>query len=239
MVDIHTHILPNMDDGASSFEEALAMLEMMIDNGVTTAVATPHFNPNEDDINEFIRKRDENFNQLNILIEERRLPINIIKGAEVMYSQAILSMNLDDLTIGDTEYILIELPTRYDDPTFERGMSALLAMGYTPVLAHVERYSYLIDNSQRLVNLINEGVLTQVNAKSINNSKYPYINAMFKRNLVHFIGSDAHGVTKREPNVIPEIVREEIYSNSRKLIRGNIVDNKVPKKIMKIMGIYL
>ncbi len=228
-----------MDDGSSSIEETLAMLNEMEKNGVTTVVATPHFDLSKSDLTEFIKNRKESYDKVIKALETSNISIKILLGAELMYTPQLANQNLDDLVIQGTDYVLIELSTRYDDPSVVRTLNSIVASGYIPILAHVERYSYLINDSQRLVDLINHGVISQVNSKSINNEKYPFINAMIKRNLLHLIGSDAHNMGKRNPDLRGDLVPEEIYQNMKNVVSNKDVRIDKPSKLKRIFNNYL
>ena len=240
MVDLHTHILPHIDDGASSFEEALDMLKLMIENGVTTVVATPHFNFEKNDIDEFIHKRKDSMVELKTLSNEDNLPIRILSGAELMFTPNLDNYDLNEFTIEETDYLLIELSTRRNEPDLESTLSAIIANGYIPILAHIERYSYLIQNSQRLVELIDMGVIMQINAKSLYSKKdYPFIKKMMSNNLVHIISSDAHDMQKRKPNMKLCELEPKFIDNQCKIIENKIIDVNKSKKMILVFGRYL
>ena len=237
--DIHTHILPFMDDGAESYEEALEMLRMMESNGVTHVVATPHFSFDKNNQEKFIRNRTEVLKNLRIKVKEENINIAILGSAELMYSSSLHTKDLEDFVIEGTDYLLIELSTRRDHPSLEDTMYRIINMGYIPILAHAERYPYLINKSQRLIDLINMGVLIQVNASSLDDEEnYPYIKAMMKNNLVHLTGSDAHSTNVRKPNLIKEDINPEYAINQNKVIRNELLDISKPKTIKKIFNKY-
>lgn len=239
MVDLHTHILPFMDDGSASIEETIAMLTEMKRNGVTTVVATPHFDLSQSDLKEFLSRRTDSYSLIMKALENSNLEMKVLLGAELMYTPQLANQDLDNLVIQGTDYVLIELSTRYDDPSVVRTLNSIIASGYIPILAHVERYSYLINDSQRLVDLINQGVVMQVNTKSIGNDKYPFINAMIKRNLVHLIASDAHNMTKRNPDLRGDLVPDFIYNNMSRVIRNEDLVISKPSKIKRFLNKYL
>lgn len=239
MVDIHTHILPNIDDGASSFEESLDMLRMMVENGITTVVATPHFSFDKNDIDVFTRKRDELSKELRFLAMQEKLNIQILTGAELMFTPNLDNYDLNDLTIEGTDYILIELSTRRNEPDLEYTLSAIIASGYIPILAHIERYSYLLKNSQRLVNLIEMGVIMQINAKSFSSrNSYRLIKKMISHNLVHILGSDSHDMNERIPNLEISTVDSIFIENQKSIIGNSEIKVKKPMKLIHIFNKY-
>lgn len=239
LVDLHTHVLPFLDDGAQSYEESVRMLDIMIENGVDTVVATPHLSLEKDNIDEFIVKRDGVTDVLSRIIKDRKMPIKILKGFEVMYSESLSDVDLSKLVIEGTDYILIELSTRKSTPTLEATITDIMTMGYIPILAHVERYNYLIEGSDRLVKLINKGLITQVNASALNNDSYPYVDAMIKNNLVHLIASDAHNLENRVPNLVSNKVVDKFSDNQRSIVEDELLDIYKPKQIRKIFNKYI
>lgn len=239
LVDIHTHVLPFLDDGAQSYEDSIRMLEKMIENGVDTVVATPHLSLEKDNVDELIVIRDGVSEVLSRIIEDNKMPIKILNGFEVMFSEALTDTDLSKLTIEGTDYILIELSTRKNTPSLEAVIIDIITMGYIPILAHVERYQYLIEGSDRLVKLINKGLITQVNVKSIDNDSYPYVNMMIKNNLVHLIASDAHNLEDRAPNLKLSKAVEQFIDNQRSVVENELLEVYKPKQVRKIFNKYI
>ncbi|NLL75013.1 MAG: hypothetical protein GX233_04505 [Erysipelothrix sp.] len=239
MVDIHTHVLANMDDGASSYEESLQMIKMMELSGIKNVVATSHFDVSKQDIEEFLLKRSESLNATRQILVDQNINVTLLSGCELMFTPQLAHVDLAPFTIENTDYVLIELSTRYDNPSLLQTFELIIGNGFIPILAHVERYSYLISDSSRIVELINQGVLMQVNVKSIDNEKYPYIKSMFKNNLIHLIASDAHNMKNRAPNLRKELVSESIYKNMNAVISNRLIEISQPSKLKKIFGKYI
>lgn len=239
MVDLHTHVLANIDDGASSYEESVSMLKVMCQNGVKYTVATPHFDFSSQNSEEFIEKRNISLEKTKELLKEYDIDVKLLSGCELMFTPQLANENLDQFTIENTDYVLVELSTRYDDPTVLQTFDSLLANGFIPILAHVERYSYLISNSERLVEMINKGVLIQVNTKSLNSKKYPFIKAMFKHNLVHLIGSDCHNMSNRYPDLRKGLAPDYVYSNMQMVIENSVITVNKPSKLIRLLGKYI
>ena len=238
MVDIHTHILPFIDDGASSYEESLEMLRVMVSNGVKKVVATPHFDFETDNLDDFLSKRSEVYTELVNRVSNSKIDIEILLGCELMYTPALSSMDLSPFSINNSDYVLIELSTRYDDPSLYSTLNSVISSGYIPILAHVERYSYLINDSNRLVELVNLGVLTQVNTSSHGNDRYPFVQALFKHNLTHLIASDAHNIERRLPDLRISLVGGKILKDMYKVINNDLVDTGKVSKIKKLFNKY-
>lgn len=196
-IDIHTHIIPNVDDGARSFSESLQMLELMIEQGVTDVIATPHVNSNAT-----TATWEKQVSQYKILKEKaNKLNINLYLGAEVKYRKYLIT-NYDKHVIEDTNYILME----FNWSTYEDVFGILEKLqkeGFKPIIAHVERYSYLkLDDYKKLKE---KGILLQVNAGSfLNSGRELWIeNAklLVKERLVDFVATDAHNTESRVPNI--------------------------------------
>ena len=185
MIDIHTHILPNVDDGADSMEVALYLLKQEIKEGVTKVILTPHQNKQSLD-KEGLTKKFLEFKEA-----VKDLPIELYLGSEVYYYSGVkkdLEAN-KILTINDSKYFLIEFSTRV-----EYNIKDLLydfsVIGYKPIIAHIERYDYLTYDDYFE---ISKYALIQVNAKSFFNKNYKKAcKFLLKNNLISFVASDAH-----------------------------------------------
>lgn len=202
MIDIHTHILPCVDDGADSFETALNMIELEINDDVDEIILTPHY------FNNGLSFTDWNkvVNQYEILKEkcqEKRIKISL--GAEIYYTKEILNEAIHNriITLNGTKFILIEfslIQNYYDIPLI---IDELIYLGYKPILAHAERYSYL--SIKDIMNIKKSGGFIQVNTTSINGGFGKQIQrkvkTMFKCNCVDFISTDCHNEKVRKPNL--------------------------------------
>lgn len=192
-IDIHSHLLPGVDDGAQSIDESLRLIEQAVDDGIEYIVLTPHFIKN----GEFklekkeLLKRYINFKSV---INDKKLNINLFLGNELYIHD-----ELDDLLIKDsicsinaTSYILIEFPftdykNEYDETLYNISLS-----GYKIIIAHPERYQYVRDNIDFCKRWIKEGYLLQCNQNSLFNGNEKLVVNMIKKGYVSFIASDAH-----------------------------------------------
>ena len=199
MVDIHTHILSGIDDGAADVEEALELLRQEIENGVDKVVLTPHFDCNHTTLNEFLERRNEAYSRLveaanGIVIPQLKL------GAEVRYSPELLELDLTKLTLGDSDYLLLELPFDHYPAFIEQVIDNMMSRGINVILAHVERYLYFRQYPNLLSDLLKKGVLAQVTAaKLIKKSKKSFTLKCINKGLAQIIASDTHSVSKRPP----------------------------------------
>ncbi len=200
MIDIHTHILHDVDDGAKDIETALKLIEIEVNQGVNKIVLTPHVQSRVTRAN--LSEHHEKFEVLKNFVKSKNINVDLYLAAEILY-QAHIDTKFDDYTFGKEKYILIEFSTRAKTP-IEEICFDIMHLGYQVIVAHVERYQYLsIDD---IFKIKQTGALLQVNASSILNldqhvSKKT-IKQLIKFNLIDIIASDTHNIEKRPPNLL-------------------------------------
>ncbi|MCF6291120.1 MAG: hypothetical protein L3J03_09045 [Desulfobacterales bacterium] len=203
MIDIHCHILPEIDDGAMSIDESLEMAEQAVDNGIEEIVATPHAG-NGVYLNN-LEKTTRLVQYLNERIAEAGIPLRIYSGAENYLLPHLTDMiNLGQAaTLNNSRYILIELPPTLLLSSLKQELFTLQVNGYVPVLAHPERHGLLMKNTSTLAELVGLGCLCQVTAQSLTGDGGGTIQAAADRivgkRLAQVIASDAHSATDRKP----------------------------------------
>jgi protein-tyrosine phosphatase len=212
MVDLHCHILPGMDDGAADLGAALKMARLASEDGVRAICATPHAG-----VNPYRNSKDEiigSVKQLQAKIDEAGVAIKLFAGSEVPVTADIAMMAEEDelVTLGDSSYILVELPF-YGDLSGARGQIFELSIaGLRVVLAHPERAQALQHAPDLLEDLRYAGCRTQINAGSIRGTEGRKVRGMCRRwlkdGLVDVIASDAHSPDRRRPALSP--IREEV-----------------------------
>lgn len=257
MTDIHTHILPGIDDGAKNIKESLALIREQKNQGVNQIVFTPHFrfnknNTNTKDIKSFVANRDCSLKQLTENEEFRDMNISFRYGAEVYYSVNLAECEfLDELCIAGTNYILIELPTQIKPHGLFLIFNNLINKGYTPVIAHIERYSYIVKDPIFLYELIENGCLAQINSEVLQEKgkRADNVIKMIKLGLVHFISSDCHSIEKRPPNLHDGYMAinkkmgnkyvDILKENSRMLFENQVVEVELSRKPKKIFGNWI
>ncbi|MBE6737626.1 MAG: hypothetical protein E7566_03090 [Ruminococcaceae bacterium] len=199
MIDFHSHILPALDDGSKNIEESLALLNMLSQQGVDTVVATPHFSPDKESVDDFLLRRRESFESLSSSLSEEHP--KIIMGAEVLYYDGISSLQgLEKLCIGDTNLLLLEMPMcKWSAYAYEELKTLSYIKGFTVILAHIERYMRYQPQSQ-WAKLKDLGILNQVNASFFIRplTRRKALSMLLSGNI-HAIGSDCHGVETRPP----------------------------------------
>ena len=198
MIDCHTHILPRMDDGSRSSDESIAMLRMEREQNINKVILTPHFYAENESIESFLKRRSASFARLNERIAEltadgEQLP-ELFLGAEVRYFSGMARADdIDKLCIGDTRYMLIEMPfDTWSDGVF-RDLEILQSSGIKPVIAHIERFIMFQKHTDNLERLWSMGMLIQSNASFFTDwrTKRTALK-LLKQNRIHLLGSDSH-----------------------------------------------
>lgn len=234
MIDIHSHIIPNVDDGARSVEETFNILKEAQEAGFTDVILTSHFllNYYETNAQELIFWKEK----LQEVLKKQGTKINLHSGMEIYITNQMeeLLENKKILTLANSRYMLIELPLATNVKYFDYVVYYLEAKGIKPIIAHPERYKCVQKDPDIVEEYIEKGCLIQCNYGSIVNlygrEAEKTIKTLLKKNQVHFLGSDVH----RE-NGTYLIVLDAI-----KKIRKIIGENKIneittinPKKILQ------
>ncbi len=204
MIDIHTHILPGIDDGSSSVDESIEMISMLYKQGVDTIVTTPHFYIGEMDFDDFLRSRQEAFDSVLSAIKEMSQRPKLVSGAEVQFYSELYSMNgVENLCIGGSRYLLVEMPfVKWTQHTYNALSRLYWDKGIIPIVAHVERY-FSIQRDDGII-----GKLRDANALIQMSGRYLISRCTRKKALdlvdmgaIDFVASDCHGVNERKPNM--------------------------------------
>lgn len=248
MIDIHTHILPGIDDGPRITEEAMEILRQAVRAGVRAVVATSHVleTPNKDIVN-----------RIHSAILDLRhhaalagIDIEIICGAEIFISPDLPQKikTHTSLTINNgNKYILLELPIYEIQQFTEQTLFELQVRGITPIIAHPERYLKVQKNPELLFDLLEKGILTQLNAGSLM-GKYgkkvkKTAKTLLARGLVHMIGSDVHLIPPNASypladgvNLAAEIIGKEramemVTTVPEQVINGAIIEQALPNHV--------
>lgn len=196
MLDIHTHLLPNVDDGSRSLEQSISMIKQEIKEGVTEAIVTPHFYFHHYEASK--EKILEAYELLNKEIAKQNLDFKLYLGQEICYTTQvdIIQMLKDGrlFTLNNSRYVLLEFrlgkrPEGIEDIVYQFSLH-----GYKVVIAHVERYDWI--DYDLADYLFKEGAILQVNDDSIFNirnfKKYRLTHKLLKKKKVSFIASDIH-----------------------------------------------
>ncbi|MEG1932060.1 MAG: CpsB/CapC family capsule biosynthesis tyrosine phosphatase [Pygmaiobacter sp.] len=201
IADLHTHILPGIDDGAADVSIAQKLLELERQDGVSAIALTPHFNCERQTTAAFIAQRAASFAALCGGTPPDDVHFKL--GAEVCFSPMVAELDLAALCLEGTSYLLVELPMSHYPPWVKETFYELQLSGITPLIAHVERYPYLLQNPALLYELIEAGALAQINAGSLlrADARQKMCLRFLRWNLVHVLASDTHSPTKRPPEM--------------------------------------
>ena len=195
MIDIHTHILPRIDDGASSLDEAYEMAVMAVRSGVTALVATPHSNQGWNDEN---RKQEKVFVELEKMLIQEKVPLKLYRGMEIWSSIDMVEKIKAGLliTLNHTPHVLIEFGVEEEPWWIEAIIEELQGAGLIPVLAHPERYFCVQDEPDLLSEWRELGALAQMNKGSILGRFGSEIKrtaeVLLRNHLFTCVASDAH-----------------------------------------------
>ena len=223
MFDIHSHILPGVDDGASNEEETYELLKMSYAEGIRRIMTTPHFNV--DLRKEIFRDWDRAFRVTERLAKEIAPDFRIYRGAEVFFHSKVIQMLEDGypITLNNTYYILVEFPENVEFTYLVASLLQLQHAGYYPILAHVERYEALL-REERIHELCEHGVYLQVNSSAITGKDGPRIKRhvlkLIQKDYIHIVGTDTHGVTFRPPMMSEcvELLDKKVGEERRELL---------------------
>ncbi|WP_025194379.1 tyrosine-protein phosphatase [Enterococcus faecalis] len=203
-LDIHNHVLDNVDDGPNSFDESIAMIQQAIDKNVKTLYVTPHYQKFSYDLP--LEKVEEKFQRLKQYVQKKKLAIELKLAYEVHCTpKTIYELEKGNiLYLNDRfqrKYLLLELPSNYYPEYLDMIIRKCDEMNVTIILAHPERYDYFIKNIKLLEYLVSKGLLVQITVSALI-GKSGWKSHFFCRKLmcsqmVHFIASDAHNTTKR------------------------------------------
>jgi len=204
MIDFHSHILPDMDDGSKSVGEATDMLKFSFKMGIDTIVSTSHYYADCDTISSFLVRRNEKQQLLIHNLEGIIETPKIVMGAEVaFFSGMSREKEIARLCIDSTKYMLIEMPfSEWSSLTINEVKSLITNRGITPILAHIERYLTYQKKNGKIAELLNLGVILQINSEALINCPYKRdILKMIDKNQIHLLGSDCHNMSNRKPNL--------------------------------------
>ncbi len=208
MIDIHSHIVFDVDDGPKSREESKALLAEAYSQGVRTIVSTSHRRKGMFETPE--EKIAANFRQVQEIAKEVADDLTIMYGAEIYYTRDILDKLENQIipTLNGSRYALIEFSMNTPYRDIHSALSSVLMLGITPVVAHIERYDALENNEKRVRELINMGCYTQINSFHVLKPKlfgehYKFMKKraqyFLERDLVHVVASDMHNLDRRPP----------------------------------------
>ncbi len=200
MVDIHNHVLPEVDDGADSLETSLEMLRRGLEEGIEVAVLTPHFKPEDDQ--EKAELHQQRFGQLQEAVAAAGLPVQLFLGAEVGFRFGLAEVaRWPGIALAGSRYVLVDLPPGPLPGGLEQGMFELRTAGFRPILGHPERHRQLTGDEHQLARLREQELLFQIDAGSLTGRfgqrTQEAARLLAERGWVEFVASDGHNLERR------------------------------------------
>ncbi len=248
MIDFHSHIIYNVDDGSDSIETSLKILKLAETVGFNNIILTPHYMKNyyEYTVNEI----SEKIEYLQEICQKEDINIQLYQANEIYITNDIVNLleTNEASTINNSRYVLFELPMNEEPPNLLEVIYSLKENNKVPIIAHPERYTYVQENPNRLLDLIDMGVLFQSNYGSVmgqyGEKCKKTIKSLLKNNFIHFLGTDVHkstniyfkmGEIKKELEKI--LTQEQIENleekNAEKVLKNEKIEINKPNFIKK------
>ncbi|MGP6140233.1 tyrosine-protein phosphatase [Jeotgalibaca sp. A127] len=248
MLDLHCHILPQIDDGARSWEDSFSLARLAVDEGITHILATPHHLNGK-----FVNKKHDVIKlteELQERLDIEGIPLEIFPSQEVRLSGDILTgIENDEILFVDegNRYLLIEFPTMNIPHYAEQLFFSLQQRGIVPVIVHPERNQEIINNPNKLLEFVDRGALAQLTASSyagvFGKETAELSRQLIEANLVHFLASDAHntrGRAFRMKDAFNKLEQdfgagkvEQFHQTTKDLINGDFVRAESPQEIRR------
>ena len=234
MIDIHSHLIFDVDDGSRSLEESLNILSMMYEAGVTDMIITPHFIIDS----KYMSSRDNNIYKLNILRDElkkRNIDMNLYLGNEIFMDNKVFDYLKDNKvsTLNNTNYILVELPMSGIYEGYQDILYSLIHKGYKVILAHPERYISFQKDFNKVYEVLELGVILQSNYGSILGDyglgSKKMIKRLMKEKLITCFSSDIHRL--RSSNFI-----ERAKKKMSKYYTDEEIDNLTKNNMVELIN---
>lgn len=246
MIDFHSHILPNVDDGSRSIDETFNLLKEAEKAGFEGVISTSHYIEGRYEVN--AAEREVWINGIYENLNVKDIKLNLYLASEIYFSENIIKLleNEEASTINDTSYVLFELPINSEPLNLYDIIYEIMSYKLVPILAHPERYSFIQKKPELVCDLIKKGVLMQCNYGSIlgqyNTKTQIMVRKLLQNNCVHFLGSDAHkentiyplipSALKKIKELIGKDKLEKITTTNPKLALTNKrIDIDEPKEI--------
>lgn len=207
MIDIHSHILPAIDDGSQSVEESLELMGISRKQGVELMVATPHFYAEKDRPEMFFERRSRAEDKLRDAMFSDYLYPKLMVGAEVAYFDSLVRSDiLEKLCIRGTNVLLLEMPFRqWSKKVISDVIDIQKLTGLQVLIAHINRYIQFQERGV-LESFLEQGIWIQSNADAfINKHTVRQALGMLEKNQIHVLGSDCHNLEARRPNMIDAV----------------------------------
>ena len=246
MIDFHTHILPNIDDGSRSIEETFNLIKEAKNVGFEAIISTSHY------IEEYYEtnapEREVWINAIYENLQAKNIDINLYLGNEIYLSENIIKLLEEGKasTINDTSYVLFEMPLNAEPMNLYDVIYEMMQYKLVPILAHPQRYSFVQKEPELIYDLIEKGVLMQANFGSIlgiyGEKAQMIVRKFFESNMIHFLGTDVHrqnSIYPKVPEALVEItkiigdekVKELTKINPRLVLHNKKIEIDTPQKV--------
>lgn len=237
-LDIHSHILPGVDDGSRDMDMTIQMLGQAYGEGIRCMVATPHYYPGHKNA-DYISVQ-EKFEEVCKEAAERFPDLELFLGNEIYYKDEVIKLleQKQIHTMNGTRYILVEFNVGMEYRKIEQAVKKLTMKGYYPILAHVERYASLYKKEELIEELIGIGAYIQINAETLLGGMFDgykkYCMKLLANDQVHFLGSDCHNTDSRKAvmeqavkilkkKIDPQIVERVLVENPKRFLKGDYI----------------
>jgi protein-tyrosine phosphatase len=254
MIDLHCHILPNVDDGPKDLAESVEMAKQAVQQGIKTIIATPHHrNEKYENNGQTIFRQVEEFNRV---LKSENLDLTVLPGQETrIFGEMVEGLETGEiLPLNLGKYVFVELPSGHVPRYTGQLLFDIQLKGFVPVIVHPERNQEIVENPEVLYQLVKKGALTQVTASSVSGhfgkSIKKFSLQLIEANLTHFVASDAHNTSSRGFKMVEAydaIAKnfgiEAFYmfrENAELVVRGKSVYKEVPERVKRkrILGLF-
>lgn len=230
MTDIHSHLIPNLDDGSTSLKRSLEIFSQMSQRGIKELYLTSHYFRGH---YHYLREEyDQKFEDLRLATEKEGIELKLYPGFEIFVQPGIVEdIKEKNLCLGDSKYVLIESELNGLPDDFYANVYPILRAGYKPILAHAERYVSIMKNPELAYDLIGRDIYIQSNAGSFlgfyGEKVKQTVWELLENGWIHFIASDEHGKGNFQTLFdAKELIKEKIDEHTTELLF-----NKFPKAI--------
>lgn len=234
MIDVHSHVIPKIDDGSESFEESYTMFLEAEKAGFTDIISTSHYIENYFEADSITRHAW--IEAMNKVLTENKINLKLHCGNEIYITQNLIKLikQKKASTLADSKYVLFELPMNNNVKYLNEMIFEIKSLGMIPVIAHPERYAYVQKNPNLLIGLIEQGALLQSNYASIigyyGNHAKNTVKKLLKNNMIHFLGSDCHKKNDIYSKISEIMIELEKVLNKEKIEELTTIN---PSKILK------
>ena len=246
MIDFHSHIIPNIDDGSRSIEETFNLIKEAQNVGFDGIISTSHYMENYYETN--TPEREVWVNAIYENLQAKNININLYLGNEIYLSENIIKLLEEGKasTINDTSYVLFEMPLNAEPMNLYDIVYQMLQYKLVPILAHPERYSFVQKDPELIYDLIQKGVLMQANYGSIigqyGEKAQIIVKKFLENNMIHFLGTDVHRqntIYAKIPEILVELteligenkLKELSDTNPRLVLHNKKIDIEEPSKV--------